>query len=184
MTGFTLIEVLVVLGIMSVLTGILLPVAVNIRSSSRRVKCMQNMREITRALELFAFDNDGRYPESVATIGFGNFWHWEAPTMLTGYMRRAPGLHRAMSGYLGDYVSDASIMFCPCAPSENRYLQDAWDAADSWDNPDTPPVPDALLGTYCFYWNYVGFLGDGRGTFKGPLGPSYGRGRSRLLVTD
>ncbi|MHC4647930.1 MAG: hypothetical protein ACYTBJ_20905, partial [Planctomycetota bacterium] len=38
--------------------------------------------------------------------------------------------------------------------------------------------------TYCFYWNYVGFLGDGRGTFKGPLGPSYGRGRSRLLVTD
>ena len=182
--GFTLIELLVVLSVISVLMGILLPVAAAVRRRALTIKCMQNMREITRCAELFAMDNDGRYPESVATIGFGNFCHWDEPTMLIGYMMRAPGVHRAMSEYLGRYITDASIMVCPCAPHKHKYLQQAWEAGDSWDNPDTPSHPDALLGTYCFYWNYIGFLGEEEDVFKGPLGPSYGRGRSKLLITD
>ena len=35
--------------------------------------------------------------------------------MMTGYMRRSPGLHRSMSAYLHDYIKDADVLFCPAA---------------------------------------------------------------------
>jgi hypothetical protein len=40
-------------------------------------------------------------------------------------------------------------------------------------------------GTYCLYWNYVGWLGTGRPAFNGPQGPaSTWPTYSRLLISD
>jgi hypothetical protein len=91
-----------------------------------------------------------------------------------------------MSAYLRSYIADASVMFCPSAPKEYEYLQEAWDAGDDWSNPDTPPppLPDSVYGTYCFYWNYIGYLGEGIPPFRGPREPSNWRGQSKLLVSD
>ena len=43
---------------------------------------------------------------------------------------------------------------------------------------------DPFTGTYCFYWNYTGFLSNNDTLFKGPNGPASGGRRSKLLVTD
>ena len=182
--GFTLTELLVVMGIVLALTAITLPMLGEVKRRAKLILGINNQRQTVSTSNLFAIDNHDKYPESVATIGFGGRWHWKEPTMLTGYMKRSPGLHRSMSAYLRSYIPDASIMFCPNAPHKYKYLQEAWDAGDYWDNPDTPPVPDPVFGTYCFYWNYTGFL-DGRPKpFRGPWGPSSGGSYSKLLVSD
>lgn len=182
--GFTLIELLVVMSITSVLMAILVPALDKVRRQARSMKGMNNQKQIASALNLFASDNDERYPESVATVGFGGSWNWSDPTRLTGTVGRTPTSHRAMSEYLRSYVPDASSMYCPSAPHEHRYLQEAWDAGDDWDNPDTPISGDLMGGTYCFYWNYRGFLTERNAVFLGPQGPASGRRYSKVLVTD
>jgi len=164
--------------------GILLPVLGKVRHQARTMLGMRNQREIVNGVTLFAADNDGQYPESVATVGFGAHWNWSDPRKLTGNRTRAPGMYRAMSEYLRSYIKDAGIMFCPNAPRKYTYLQQSWDAGDDWDNPDTSFPFDPVGGTYCFYWNYIGFLGGRRGIFRGPQGPAGGPRESKFLVTD
>jgi len=184
LTGFTLVELLVVLGIISVLMGMLLPALDKARRQARMVLCIKNQRDIVNALTMFAADNEGQYPESVATVGFGSHWNWTDPRKLTGNRTRAPGLYRAMSEYLRSYVLDADTMFCPNAPTKYKYLQQSWDAGDDWDNPDTSFPFDPVGGTYCFYFNYIGCLSGHRGIFRGPQSPAGGPGESKFLVTD
>ena len=182
--GFTLVELLLVISIMSMLMAILLPVLDKARRQARTVLGIKNQRDIVNAVTLFAADNNGRYPESVATVGFGAHWNWSDPRKLTGNRTRAPGMYRSMSEYLRSYIPDADTFFCTNAPSKYKYLQQSWDAGDEWDNPETSFPFDPVGGTYCFYWNYIGFLGGNRGIFKGPQSPAGGPGESKLLVTD
>lgn len=182
--GFTLIELLVVVSVISLLMAMLVPVLGKVRCQARTVVSMGNLRQITEAVNCYALDSDDSYPPSVATIGFADYWNWQEPTMLTGYRNRSPQLHRSMSAYIHTYIEDAGVMFCPNAPKKYTYLQQAWDAGDEWDHPETAPMPDPVIGVYCFYWNYTGYLGEGRGLFRGPEGPSRGYGRSKLLASD
>jgi len=183
--GFTLLELLVVIFVVSVLTGILVPALSKARQQARIVLGTRNQREIVLGVNLFASDNDQQYPESVATIGDVSLsWNWQEPMMLTGFRARSPRLHRSMSAYLRPYIEDAATMYCPSAPQKYKHLQGAWDAGDEWDNPETPPVLDPMSGTYCFYWNYTGYLQEREYLFRGPQSTAGGPGRSKLLVSD
>jgi len=181
--GFTLVELLVVISVISVLAGVLLPALNKARQQARKLLGASNQRQIVRAVSLFAEDNDQQYPESVATIG-DEWWNWQEPMILTGYRARSPRMYRSMSAYLRNYIEDAGTMFCPNAPRRYKYLQEAWDAGDDWDNPQTPPVKDPVKGTYCFYWNYTGYLEERDYLFKGPQNAAGGRWQSNLLVSD
>ncbi len=183
-SAFTLLELLTVISIITIILAITFPALNQVRRKSRVILGMNNQKQIVNAANFYALDNDHQYPESVATIGDPENWNWSEPMMLTGYRARSPRLHRSMSGYLYNYIRDADIMFCPSAPRKYTYLKESWDAGDNWDNPDTPQAKDPLIGTYCFYWNYVGFLKDRDYLFRGPQGPETGKSRSKLLVSD
>jgi hypothetical protein len=175
---------LVVISIVSVLMAIVVPAVGLVRRQARAVVGMNNQREIASGLNLFSMDNRDRYPDSVATVGFNEGWNWSNPRRMVGITKRSPQLHRAMSAYLASYIPDADIMFCPNAPQRFKYLQECWDAGDDWDNPDTPVGSDPFTGTYCFYWNYTGYLAESDTIFKGPAGPASAGRQSKLLVTD
>jgi prepilin-type N-terminal cleavage/methylation domain-containing protein len=69
--AFTLVELLVVIGIIAVLVGILLPTIARARESSRRTKCMSNLKQIGAAMILYSSEHNGRLPNAnpVNTVG-------------------------------------------------------------------------------------------------------------------
>lgn len=181
----TILELLVSTATIALLIAIMTPALIKARQKALALQCMDNQHKIVIAVSSFAVDNGGRYPESVATIGLlQEHWNWQEPTMLTAYRPRSPNLHRSMSAYLHCYIQDTSIIFCPTAPRKYKFLQQAWDVGDNWDNPDTPQPHDPVIGTYCFYWNYIGFLEGRAAPFKGPQRIASEPDQSKLLVSD
>ena len=177
--GFTLLEMVVVIGIITLLTAIFLPALTKVRSAVRKTIGKNNLKQIASSVSLYECDYNS-YPSTSAYIECGSPRTWLEPTAMINYEFTGP---RSIAHYLENYIDDAEIMYCPSAPGEFKYIQDAWEAGNSWDNPDTMRINDPLFGTYSFWWNYRGWLSEKRRIFMGPKSSFGGRDESKLVAS-
>lgn len=98
--GFTLIEILVVIAIISLLAAILFPVFGLARENARRNSCQSNLKQIGLGLMQYTQDFDEYFP--CGSTGFGDGW----------------------AGQIFPYVRSRQLFICPCdskrSPSVNN----------------------------------------------------------------
>lgn len=84
-TAFTLVELLVVIGIIAVLVAILLPALGSARRQANTVKCAANLRNIVQAMQVYASNNRGAIPGSPWTTARLAYTDVENATLNTVY---------------------------------------------------------------------------------------------------
>jgi prepilin-type N-terminal cleavage/methylation domain-containing protein len=104
--GFTLVELLAVIGIVVVLIAMLLPALTRSREAANRAACLSNLRQVHQAFQLYALDNHYQVPIGYRTVSKqynsmvfsttgGNQW------VLFGLL------------YQTGYLKDPRMLFCP-----------------------------------------------------------------------
>ncbi len=67
-TGFTLVELMIVIAIIAILASILIPSYTRARAMSQLTGCKANLKNIATALEAYSVDNEGHYPDDIGLI--------------------------------------------------------------------------------------------------------------------
>src|SRR5690242_15456096 len=60
--GFSLVELLVVIGIIVILISIFVPYIAKVRENDHRARCAENLRTLMTALRAYSHDNKGAFP--------------------------------------------------------------------------------------------------------------------------
>jgi len=98
-TGFTLVELLVVIGIVGAIAALLLPAVQSARSSARNVSCKNNLRQLGLAAQNYLSAQRHFPPGTVAREFAGHprtpwtFYRWSALAELAPYMENSAATH-------------------------------------------------------------------------------------------
>ncbi|MFZ4596893.1 MAG: type II secretion system protein, partial [Verrucomicrobiaceae bacterium] len=116
-SGFTLVELLVVISIVSLLVAILLPALAVARESSRRTQCLSNIRTFNFSMDLYASDrkewyqtDSGHRGADSLTLTDSNAPLGSAPTMPPG---GGEGVNSNSWRTLDSYGITLQILSCP-----------------------------------------------------------------------
>src|SRR3954469_12559054 len=108
--GFTLVELLVVIGIIALLVSILLPALNKAREDAKRVRCLSNQRQLVMAWQMYASENKGKLvgsntpPYTAAGPDGRGWWAWAAA---------GNSLDCLSNGRLWPYTKNYEVYKCP-----------------------------------------------------------------------
>lgn len=110
--GFTLIEILVVISIISLLISIMLPALGQARVMARRMQCMNNLRQMGIAMHTYSADYDGYFPTALDQAS------WYPPLTLVNTLV-VSGNYLPVSNLGYGYTE---VMKCPDDPNDYQVI--------------------------------------------------------------
>jgi prepilin-type N-terminal cleavage/methylation domain-containing protein/prepilin-type processing-associated H-X9-DG protein len=117
--AFTLVELLVVIGIIAILIAILLPTLNSARRQAATVQCQSNMRQIAMALIMYIDANKGRFPPATVPnstnveASFPNGWWWPNELVRAKFIK-APSVYAGPGASTTDkHFNKSNVFRCP-----------------------------------------------------------------------
>ena len=154
-TGFTLIEILVVIAIIAILAAILFPVFARARENARRTACLSNLKQLGLGVQQYIQDYDSRYPyipkgnlaeTGRAPVGTGDFADAYQDTPAANRWDAGPVVQR-----LQPYIKSEQLAFCPSVEKVNpdlsantNYEASAYIFADTSKEASSPYIGQAI----------------------------------------
>ncbi len=156
--AFTLVELLVVIGIIAILIGILLPTLRNARDRATSLQCLSNLRACGQLLHIYAQQNKGYFPmmslQSPETLTAGG--KIVAPDAPTGIDVYYPNVRDALARIANPKSEPTNTPFSP-----GGLLVFYCPANSFWDGDIAGPSPPAPAGTLS-HWPEDYMLSRGR----------------------
>jgi prepilin-type N-terminal cleavage/methylation domain-containing protein/prepilin-type processing-associated H-X9-DG protein len=137
--GFTLVELLVVIGVIALLISILLPALNKAREAARKVNCLSNLRQIGLQMQFYAQNNEGQVPLA-NRMNFGStayyVWKNDRPygwgLLFLKDWSNSSGANNANT-YSG---ADPRLLYCPSV-IDDRYTYNSPRNPWKFSNPST-----------------------------------------------
>src|SRR5438552_9887230 len=125
--GFTLVELLVVIGIIALLISILLPALNKARRAAATVQCASNMKQIASAMLMYINQNKGKFPPCQIKAGgdvYPNGW-WFATELVRQNYIKAPSVYQTPGG--NKVFNRTNVFRCPEGVDEDAIKGGAGD---------------------------------------------------------
>ena len=121
--GFTLVELLVVIGILAVLISILLPALSKAREAANSVACQSNLRQIWQANVMYMNDHKNRLPylyykDQLAPNNYTLLWY--------DFLAKYLSMPTDINGKISNLSAAASVLRCPSRRDLTVGLGWAW----------------------------------------------------------
>ncbi|HEV2696210.1 MAG TPA: prepilin-type N-terminal cleavage/methylation domain-containing protein [Verrucomicrobiae bacterium] len=107
--AFTLVELLVVIGIIALLAALLLPALSGGQKRAQRIWCVSNLKQTGLAFQSFAHDHNGKFPMAVSVSDGGSLEFAQNGLLVNGnfyfgYRHFQP---------LANYLDSTKVLICP-----------------------------------------------------------------------
>jgi prepilin-type N-terminal cleavage/methylation domain-containing protein len=137
--GFTLVELLVVIGIIALLVSILLPTLNRARESANRTKCLANLRGIGQLVTMYANAYKGKIPIGYSGSASGSNTAYSENYWMARYNNAAPEKYRWCAlgllfpaGLIKESSAEGMIFYCPSTNDETIHSMKGTATPNPW----------------------------------------------------